>query len=136
MAALCNTAIACEAPSSLHFHKIKTAEELNQTLAKAKVEARWVMFDLYADWCVACQEMKQTTFSDTQVQSALADFVLVQADVTNNDPMDKALLKQLNLIGPPSVLFFGPDKQEKEQYRVVGFMDSKNFLKRITSLHL
>lgn len=136
MEVLCNTAVACEAPSSLDFHKIKTAQELKHTLDKAHNEARWVMFDLYADWCATCQEMKHTTFSDAQVKSALADFILVQADVTGNDPMDKALLQQLNLIGPPSVLFFAPDKQERQTYRVIGFMDSENFLKRIVLLKL
>ena len=136
MEVLCNTAIACEAPASLHFHKIKSTQELKQTLIKAQNEGRWVMLDVYADWCVSCQEMKQTTFSNSEVKSALTDFILVQADVTKNDPMDKALLAQLKLIGPPSVLFFGPGKQEKPEYRVIGFIDSDNFLKRIAQLKL
>ena len=36
------------------------------------------MLDLYADWCVACKEFEKYTFSDPQVQKALADTVLLQ----------------------------------------------------------
>jgi thiol:disulfide interchange protein DsbD len=134
MGVLCNTAVACEAPSSIDFHKIKTAQELKHTLDKAHNEARWVMFDLYADWCSTCQEMKHSTFSNAHVKTALSDFILVQADVTSNDQKDQELLKLLELIGPPTVLFFAPDKQESQSYRVIGYMDSQNFLKKIAQL--
>jgi thiol:disulfide interchange protein DsbD len=40
------------------------------------------MLDLYADWCVACKEFEKYTFSDPQVQSALKETVLLQANVT------------------------------------------------------
>ncbi|XPE65186.1 thioredoxin family protein [Shigella flexneri] len=36
--------------------------------------------DLYADWCVACKEFEKYTFSDPEVQKALADTVLLQAN--------------------------------------------------------
>jgi thiol:disulfide interchange protein DsbD len=39
------------------------------------------MLDLYADWCVACKEFEKYTFSDPQVQNALKETVLLQADV-------------------------------------------------------
>jgi thiol:disulfide interchange protein DsbD len=39
------------------------------------------MLDLYADWCVACKEFEKYTFSDPQVQNALKETVLLQANV-------------------------------------------------------
>ncbi|MCB7400669.1 thioredoxin family protein, partial [Bacteroides thetaiotaomicron] len=76
---------------------IKTVDELNQALVEAK--GKPVMLDLYADWCVACKEFEKYTFSDSQVQKALADTVLLQANVTANDAQDVALLKHLNVLG-------------------------------------
>jgi thiol:disulfide interchange protein DsbD len=61
------------------------------------------------------------------VQKALANVVLLQADVTANDDDDKALLKKFGLIGPPSILFFGPDGQERRAFRVVGFVEPGPF---------
>lgn len=87
----------------LNFTQIKTVDELNQALVEAK--GKPVMLDLYADWCVACKEFEKYTFSDPQVQKALADTVLLQANVTANDAQDVALLKHLNVLGLPTILF-------------------------------
>ena len=56
-----------------------------------------------------------------------ANTLLLQADVTANDAQDKELLQKFGLIGPPAILFFGPDKQERKNYRVIGFMDAETF---------
>jgi thiol:disulfide interchange protein DsbD len=54
--------------------------------------------------------------------------VLVQADVTQNSPAVQAMLRQFRLIGPPAILFFGPDQQERNAYRVVGYVKADKFL--------
>lgn len=85
------------------------------------------MLNLYADWCVACKEFEKYTFSDPQVQKALADTVLLQANVTANDAQDVALLKHLNVLGLPTILFFDGQGEEHPQARVTGFMDAETF---------
>lgn len=109
----------------LNFTQIKTVDELNQALVEVK--GKPVMLDLYADWCVACKEFEKYTFSDPQVQKALADTVLLQANVTANDAQDVALLKHLNVLGLPTILFFDGQGQEHPQARVTGFMDAETF---------
>ena len=99
--------------------------KLNQALVEAK--GKPVMLDLYADWCVACKEFEKYTFSDPQVQKALADTVLLQANVTANDAQDVALLKHLNVLGLATILFFDGQGQEHPQARVTGFMDAETF---------
>jgi len=110
---------------ALSFQKINNVDELNAALQQAK--GRRVMLDLYADWCVACKEFDKYTFSTPQVQDALANTLLLQADVTQNNPQQAALLKRLNVLGLPTILFFGPDGKELPQSRVTGFMDSAKF---------
>ncbi|MEW6352810.1 MAG: protein-disulfide reductase DsbD [Pseudomonadota bacterium] len=124
-----NTARDADAPvAHLAFRRIKTIEQLNQEIAAASAQGKPVMLDFYADWCVACKEMERYTFSDPAVQQALSATVLLQADVTANDDQDKALLKHFGLIGPPSILFFGPDGAERSNYRLVGFLNAEKFL--------
>ena len=109
----------------LNFTPVASVEALNQVLAQAK--GRPVMLDLYADWCVACKEFEKYTFSDPQVQQALGDTVLLQADVTANNAKDVALLKHLQVLGLPTILFFDAEGKEHPEARVTGFMDAATF---------
>lgn len=109
----------------LNFIQIKNVDELNSALAQA--HGKPVMLDLYADWCVACKEFEKYTFSDPQVQGALNGTVLLQANVTANNAQDKALLKQLNVLGLPTILFFNEQGEEQPGQRVTGFMDAAAF---------
>ncbi|RMD70647.1 MAG: thiol:disulfide interchange protein, partial [Gammaproteobacteria bacterium] len=109
----------------LAFQTIKGIDGLEKALAEAR--GRPVMLDFYADWCVSCKEMERYTFTDPRVREALKGVVLLQADVTANDAQDKALLKRFGIIGPPAILFFGPDGKERRRYRVVGYMPPDKF---------
>ena len=86
----------------LNFTPVASVDALNQALAQAK--GKPVMLDLYADWCVACKEFEKYTFSNQQVQQALGDTVLLQADVTANNAQDVALLKHLQVLGLPNTV--------------------------------
>lgn len=112
---------------ALPFQQIKGLDGLETALAQAAKEGRPVMLDFYADWCISCKEMEAFTFSDGGVQKSLDNFVMLQADVTKNDAIDKALLKELGLFGPPAILFYDNTGNELRNYRVVGFMDAGKF---------
>ena len=85
------------------------------------------MVDFYADWCVSCIEMEHKTFTVKEVQDALANTVLLQADVTKNDDEDKALYRHFEIVGPPTIAFYGADGKERRNFRVVGFMEAAKF---------
>lgn len=114
-----------QAQAHLDFKSVASVEELNQALAEAK--GKPVMLDLYADWCVACKEFEKYTFSHPQVKQALGETVLLQANVTANNAQDVALLKHLQVLGLPTILFFDTQGQEHPQARVTGFMDAATF---------
>ncbi|WP_413595758.1 protein-disulfide reductase DsbD [Citrobacter youngae] len=109
----------------LNFTPVTSVDELNQALERAR--GKPVMLDLYADWCVACKEFEKYTFSHPQVRQALGDTVLLQADVTANNARDVALLKHLQVLGLPTILFFDAQGKEHPQARVTGFMDAATF---------
>jgi len=111
----------------LTFAPVKSVAELDNIVAMASRENRPVMLDFYADWCISCKEMEAFTFTDTQVQRLLENAVLIQADVTANDALDKAMLKRFDLFGPPGIIFYGTDGQEIRPARVVGFMSADKF---------
>ncbi|MEE9357769.1 protein-disulfide reductase DsbD [Candidatus Vondammii sp. HM_W22] len=116
----------------LQFKRIKSVDDLKREVAVASAAGKPVMLDFYADWCVSCKEMERYTFSDPAVISALSNFILLQADVTANDEVDNALLQgHFGLPGPPSIMFYGRDGQERRGYRVVGFMEADEFTSHV-----
>ncbi len=115
------------ASAHLEFRRIKTVGDLEQELEAARRSARPVMLDFYADWCVSCKEMERYTFTDPGVQAELGRAVLLQADVTANDAEDQALLQKFGILGPPTIVFFGPDGAERREFRLVGFEPAEEF---------
>ncbi len=116
----------------LNFTRISDIDALNSALAQAK--GKPVMLDLYADWCVACKEFEKYTFNHPDVHRALENTVLLQADVTGNSPQDVALLKHLQVLGLPTILFFDANGQEQPQQRVTGFMNAADFTAHLHNL--
>jgi len=119
---------------TLSFKRIKSVADVERELAAAKAGGKRAVLDFYADWCVSCKEMEKYTFSKPEVQRALADFVLLQADVTANDDTDQALMQRYGIVAPPDTLFFGSDGTEQRTLRLTGEEDADKFLRRIASV--
>jgi thiol:disulfide interchange protein DsbD len=112
--------------SALPFKRIKSVIDLDREVTAASSAGKPLMLDFYADWCVSCKEMEKYTFTQAAVQSALANAVLLQADVTANDAEDQALLTRFGIFGPPTIAFF-VNSGEQRDYRVVGYMAGEKF---------
>ena len=118
------------------FERVSSIDELEKKIAQASERHQPVMLDFYADWCISCKEMEAYTFAEPKVKKALAGFVLLQADVTENSEDDKALLSKFNLIGPPAILFFGDNKLEDTPHRVIGYQDAETFIETLQRIKL
>ncbi|MFI3158255.1 MAG: protein-disulfide reductase DsbD [Methylococcaceae bacterium] len=125
-----STAQAAVEPG-ISFERVTSLAALETRIKQANANHQPVMLDFYADWCISCKEMETYTFADPHVKQALAGLVLLQVDVTNNSDDDKALLAKFKLIGPPAILFFGLDNQEKTANRVIGYQDAGTFIKSL-----
>ncbi len=121
-------------PPDLIFQVVRSSEDLERILQKAKADNQPVMLDYYADWCISCKEMEAITFTNSEVGKAMGHFVLVQVDVTINNQQSQNLLKRFGLFGPPAILFFNGAGEEQKSLRVVGFMAPSRFLERLQEL--
>jgi thiol:disulfide interchange protein DsbD len=117
--------------SGLVFQRVTTPAQLEAVLSQAKQKGQPVLLDFYADWCVTCKEMELLTFSDEKVKAALSTYQLIQVDVTKNTAEHQRILKQYALFGPPAILFFDANGEEKLSRRVIGFMKAERFLERL-----
>lgn len=109
------------------FEKITSIEELDAILAENK--GKKVMVDFYADWCSACKELEEKTFSNDEVKTAMDNYVLVQVDLTANDDAAKAISTKYGIFGPPAILFFDESGERVKSSDIVGFKEPQEFLK-------
>jgi thiol:disulfide interchange protein DsbD len=109
------------------FIAINSLDQLNNIIASNKEKP--IMLDFYADWCVACLEFEKFTFTDKEVSTLMEQYILLKADVTENNQNDKELMKRFNIFGPPAILFFNNSGDEVKQIRTIGFKNSKDFKK-------
>ncbi len=119
--------------SHLAFQPIKTVNDLDQAIASANEAGKTVMLDFYADWCVYCKQMELNTFPSPDVHQALANTVTLQADVTDNDELDKELLTSLGIPAPPAILFWNAQGEERRNYRLLGYMGPDDFAAHVQS---
>ncbi|WP_047680644.1 MULTISPECIES: protein-disulfide reductase DsbD [Xenorhabdus] len=127
------TQATAQQQASLKFQQVSDWQELSQILAENRHKP--IMLDLYADWCVACKEFEKYTFSAPQVQKQLSNFLLLQANVTENSPRQKELLQKLKVLGLPTILFFDSQGKELSDSRVNGFMDAEHFNHHLQHLY-
>ncbi len=107
---------------------------MREALALGAKENRYTMVDLYADWCAACLELDQKTFSDPKVTSTLNDLVLARIDFTQGDAESERIQKEYDVLGLPCVMFFAPDGHELADSRITGAMPPEAFLKHLEGI--
>jgi len=116
----------------LKFQVISSIDELNTILESNK--GKKIMLDFAADWCTACKELEEITFTKSEVQAASESYVLIRADVTKNGAKEKALSKKYGVFGPPALIFFDKDLQVMGSKTIVGFIEPEPFVEHLKSL--
>ena len=91
---------------------------------------------MWADWCVACKELDQYTFSDERVYSLLNKMNIIKFDITENNIDHAQFLNDYKIYGPPALMFFDNDGKEIESARIVGFIDADKFLIKLNKLNI
>jgi thiol:disulfide interchange protein DsbD len=114
------------------FVTVSRPEDLQRELDAAKARGQWVMLDYYADWCVSCKVMEKQVFARSDVQAGLAGVHLLRLDVTADTPASQALLQRYQVPGPPSIIWVGPEGDERRARRITGEVDSAAFLQHWT----
>lgn len=118
------------------FQPVKSVSDFEAKLQQGMHNNQITMLDFYADWCIACKEMEHKTFDNAQVATQLQNFNVLQANITNNDMLDKALMKKYDVIAPPAILFFDTDGNEIKSARIIGEMDAKTFLQHLAQVQV
>ncbi len=120
-----------EVEQNLHFKTVFEPEKLFQEI---KSSEKYTMVDIYADWCVACKELEKYTFTDSSVSGILKTLNLVKFDITKTNEGSSRFLRDFRLFGPPVIMFFDSNGNEIVQSRIVGFVDSEQFIEKFNQI--
>jgi thioredoxin:protein disulfide reductase len=103
---------------ALAFRDAVDPSELGQRLAQSN--GRPSLVYVTADWCVTCQVIHRSVLSDPGVQARLSGFNLIKLDVTANTPAQREMMRSLQVVGPPTMIFVDPRSREAAGTRLVG----------------
>ena len=114
-----NSVIA-SSPTALTKASFTTVASDNELRTAVSEAGKPSLVYFTADWCVSCRVIERSVLADPQVAQSLADTNLVSVDISDLTPEKQQLMKDNNVIGPPTMLFFDRSGTELSSARMVG----------------
>ena len=115
----------------LAWKKVTTQQQLKQAIIDARALNHPIIIDTYADWCVACQPIEKEVFPRADVQNALQAFTLIKLDLTHYNESQDIILKEWEVLGPPTLLILNADGTEQRALRLTGTFNAKQLIQQL-----
>ena len=91
------------------------------------------VIDFRADWCVACVELENETFSHPEIAGHFErdEWDMVRVDMTTMDDSKRQIAKDYEVVGLPTVLLVDGNGRVCKSLKLIGFEGPQDFLKRM-----
>ncbi|MGM0615601.1 MAG: protein-disulfide reductase DsbD [Pseudomonadota bacterium] len=119
---------------TLAFQNVNSLTALENAISQADAQNQPVFVHFTADWCISCKQLEREVYPTPEVASALSDYVLIKADVTQTDEHSRELLEHFGLFGPPSLLFFNQG-EEVVDARIQGEVNAAQLSRHLGELN-
>ncbi len=104
---------------------------LQQALEQAQRERKWVLIDVFAEWCVPCQKMDQEIYPREEVGRAIAaSFVPLRRDGEKGEGL--TIAQRYHVVGFPTLLVIDPRGVEVD--RIMGERSATELVVRLVHL--
>ncbi|HEY9714998.1 MAG TPA: thioredoxin fold domain-containing protein [Chroococcales cyanobacterium] len=103
--------------------------DLQKGLDKAKAEKKFVLADVYTDWCGPCKMLEKETFKDANFTKYLNEnFVLIKANAEDGG-LGQQIAENNDVHAYPTGLVF--NTSGKMVKRIVGFRSAQEYEKEL-----
>jgi thioredoxin-related protein len=111
---------------------IAWTHEVDNGLSAAKQSSKYVLADVYTDWCGWCKRLDAQTFSDKSVAEYLGGkFVCIKVNAEDHG-QGEALARKYQVDGFPCALVF--DQSGKYIGRISGFMPPAEYQAKVQEI--
>jgi thiol:disulfide interchange protein DsbD len=112
-----------------------SAAPFDALLAEAKSACKPVMIDFFAEWCAACKELDQHTYTAAAVVNEAERFVSIKVDGTTDHEVLDGLYERFGVKGLPTVAFVDTQGTLLSDPKVTGFLPPDQFLTELKKVH-
>lgn len=112
------------------FDEVDDLDALERRIQATANSDQMTLVEFTADWCVSCEVIEQEVFSNPTVKDELQNVQRLSVDVTDYDAEDQTVMQHFDIVGPPTLMWFGPNGQEQRGSRIIGELDAEAFLDR------
>lgn len=124
--------IGQEAQSEVRPKMLKDISKAKKSIDLASSSGQPIMLDFYADWCTSCKSMEKNVFSKDDVIKSLSEINVIKIDVTEGSSDQKKFMRDLGVMGPPTIIFINPEGEENRSLRISGAISKNQFMKKIS----
>ena len=97
--------LAFQLKDSQITQKVQWIPYSEEALQTAVSESKPVLLDFYADWCGACHELEEKTYTNPEFIELSKQFKLIKFDATDDSSENQKILQKYKVRGLPTVLF-------------------------------
>jgi thiol:disulfide interchange protein DsbD len=114
--------------NEVKWQMLGSVQEITKSIQSAN---KPTMIDFYADWCAQCKELDKNTYTDNEIIELSQKLNLIKIDLTKDN---SEINEKYSIKGLPVVMFINSKGNELKELRVTGFLEPKEFSKKINIL--